>query len=374
MAVLKERLNRKNASGGYDTIYLETSSDIVIRPDGTTVEATLTTIKNDLTQVKSDLEDVGGDIQQQVTTIITGGNAKHASTHASGGSDPITPGAIGALSSGGTAAAATKLATSRTIQTNLGSTSAASFNGTANVSPGVTGILGFGNGGTGKTTAPLSLYALINGSSAITGASLADTDVIGVGDVSAATGKKVTIAELKKALGGSAGGGSISGDSYNLTGASVGSTVLFNNTYWTVVHMVPAAPSGYTVYLALATMTQTTQFGSNNVYAGSTLASKCTTYYNSMAADSKALCLGVSVEGVTAKVFVASYAQVNGGFSHFNSNANRICNYNGNPYPWWTSSPGSSGGVYYVKAVGSVRNGGYPSDTYGFRPFVAVKI
>jgi len=58
----------------------------------------------------------------------------------------------GKLSSGGTAAAASKLATARTIQTNLGSGSAASFNGTANVSPGVTGILSPGNGGTGQTS------------------------------------------------------------------------------------------------------------------------------------------------------------------------------------------------------------------------------
>ncbi len=56
---------------------------------------------------------------------------------------------VGALASGGTAAAATKLATARTVQTNLASTSAASFNGTANISPGVTGILSLQNGGTG---------------------------------------------------------------------------------------------------------------------------------------------------------------------------------------------------------------------------------
>lgn len=51
----------------------------------------------------------------------------------------------------GNAGTATKLATSRTIQTNLGSTSAASFNGSANITPGVTGVLEIGNGGTGNT-------------------------------------------------------------------------------------------------------------------------------------------------------------------------------------------------------------------------------
>lgn len=72
----------------------------------------------------------------------------------------ITPSSIGALASGGTAASATKLETSRTIQTNLGSTSTASFNGTANITPGVTGTLGIANGGTGSTTASGALNNL----------------------------------------------------------------------------------------------------------------------------------------------------------------------------------------------------------------------
>lgn len=59
---------------------------------------------------------------------------------------------VGALASGGTATAATKLATSRTIRTSLSSTSSASFDGTVNITPGVTGTLGVSNGGTGVTT------------------------------------------------------------------------------------------------------------------------------------------------------------------------------------------------------------------------------
>ena len=51
------------------------------------------------------------------------------------------------LNIGGSAAS---LTTGRTIQTDLASTSSASFNGTANITPGVTGILASGNGGTGN--------------------------------------------------------------------------------------------------------------------------------------------------------------------------------------------------------------------------------
>lgn len=53
-------------------------------------------------------------------------------------------------------------------------------------------------GGTGQTTAAQALYALINGSSTITAASVADTDYIGLGDVSATFGKKMLVSELKK--------------------------------------------------------------------------------------------------------------------------------------------------------------------------------
>jgi hypothetical protein len=51
-----------------------------------------------------------------------------------------------------TTGSAATLTTSRTFQTNLASTSTASFNGSANVTPGVTGTLPVANGGTGATT------------------------------------------------------------------------------------------------------------------------------------------------------------------------------------------------------------------------------
>lgn len=52
------------------------------------------------------------------------------------------------------------LKTSRSIQTNLGSTTAVSFNGSANITPGVTGTLGIANGGTGATSASAALTNL----------------------------------------------------------------------------------------------------------------------------------------------------------------------------------------------------------------------
>lgn len=70
------------------------------------------------------------------------------------GNDIVTEDQLsGYVTTTGTAASATKLTTARTIRTNLASTTAASFNGTANIAPGVTGTLPVANGGTGATTA-----------------------------------------------------------------------------------------------------------------------------------------------------------------------------------------------------------------------------
>lgn len=58
---------------------------------------------------------------------------------------------------------ATKLQTARTIRTNLASTSTASFDGSANVTPGVTGTLPIANGGTGGTTKTAAVANLLGG-------------------------------------------------------------------------------------------------------------------------------------------------------------------------------------------------------------------
>ena len=42
MATLKRRLYRKNSSGTYDTVHMESSSDLILRPNGRTVEQDLT--------------------------------------------------------------------------------------------------------------------------------------------------------------------------------------------------------------------------------------------------------------------------------------------------------------------------------------------
>ena len=55
---------------------------------------------------------------------------------------------------------ARRLTTARSIRTNLSSTSASNFDGTANITPGVTGTLPIANGGTGATSASAARTAL----------------------------------------------------------------------------------------------------------------------------------------------------------------------------------------------------------------------
>lgn len=99
----------------------------------------------------------------------------------------------------GNAGTATKLKTARTIQADLGSTSAKSFDGSANVTPGVTGILSVANGGTGRATLTAN-YALVgNGTGAASlraidttsGGTASSTSLITSGAVKAGLNAKI---------------------------------------------------------------------------------------------------------------------------------------------------------------------------------------
>ena len=88
---------------------------------------------------------------------VVAGTASAGSANTVARSDHIHP---AQTSVSGNAGTATKLETGRTIRINLSSTSYATFDGSANVTPGVTGILPIARGGTGSTTATSALKAL----------------------------------------------------------------------------------------------------------------------------------------------------------------------------------------------------------------------
>lgn len=148
---------------------------------------------------------------------------------------------------------------------------------------------------------------------------------------------------------------------------AVGNLVTFDNKSWRVVHQ-----EGTHWYLASEKIVSQTPFGSNNVYKGSTIAGVAATYESEQLSETaKEYCADVTVENVTAKVFIPNYEQVNGGFSYYNSKANRICQLNSTNSTWWTSSPDSSR-VYLVNTDGAIYNLD-PGSSGGFRPHICIK-
>ena len=97
-----------------------------------------------ITATTSEINCIGG-VTSNIQTQLDG-KSPVGHTHNYAGSD----------SAGGVATSAKQLETSHTIQTNLGSSTAVSFNGTSDINPGVTGVLPITNGGTGNATGKAS--------------------------------------------------------------------------------------------------------------------------------------------------------------------------------------------------------------------------
>ena len=301
MATLKQRLHRKNASGTYDTIHFESTSDLILRPSGRTVEQDLADY---LPQVQ-DNDNVPESLQKLIIGNTKGfirGRALSTEGHTHNASD-ITAGS---------------LSTSRLP------------------------VIPVNKGGTGRSTLTSGYFLRGNGTGAVTMSSVDD---------------------VKEALGISSGGGS-----YDIGSSGVGTIVKWANKNWIICH----TENGL-IYLAGLFFVSTSQkfdSGGSTAYAGSDLAQACVTYQNTIPSDSLALAVNTTVNGVTNKIFVASYEQMNGGFMLFYSNSQRELM---NTY-YWTSSSGSSGGVWYVRSDGGLSDGYYPTNSRGFRPFVALRL
>lgn len=150
----------------------------------------------------------------------------------------------------------------------------------------------------------------------------------------------------------------------------VGGTLSWAGKTWIVVHKVTGI-----VFLGLNTLEGTVQCSSDQWTVGyiwSKLYSKCVEF---------ATMLGLYdcdyvLDYMGGKVFVASYDQLNGDFSYFTSNTRRNLGAS-----YWTSSGHyqvNYSGMWYVKNDGVLNDGspassGYPTNSYGFRPFVALR-
>lgn len=152
-----------------------------------------------------------------------------------------------------------------------------------------------------------------------------------------------------------------------------GDVITWDSKRWLVCHY---DSSTNRVYLIAKDIISMTYFGNNVTYVGSSLAAECTRYQtNNMSAAALDMCANVTVEGVTAKVFVPSRNQMSGGFSWFATQANRIAYYNGSINYYWTSTGGSPSWpmAYCVISDGSLSSFA-PMTSYGFRPCVCVQL
>lgn len=92
---------------------------------------------------------------------------------------------------------------------------------------------------------------------------------------------------------------------------SVGDTLVVDEYEWIIVNKTSVA-----AVLGLSTIYSLTIFGSNNMYESSRLASVAANFEaQNLSAETKQCLNNVTVNNVTAKVFVPSYEQMNGGFA-----------------------------------------------------------
>lgn len=137
----------------------------------------------------------------------------------------------------------------------------------------------------------------------------------------------------------------------------VGDTMTFAGQQWIVSHKTSTE-----AYLTLNGLSGNSTW--NN------LGSTCQTWENShLNASQKAILKSITAGNTNGYVFVATYDQMNGGFSYFNSNTRRSV---GNFY--WTSTATSSGGAWYVGSDGGISYNYGTSDSNGFRPSICIDL
>ena len=211
------------------------------------------------------------------------------------------------------------------------------------------GTLSVSRGGTGRSTLTSGYFLRGNGTGAVTLSS--------VDDVRAAIG--IGSEEV------------IDPPAAPMSIPAVGGTLNWANNTWRVVHKM----TGLAI-LGLTTIPELVQFSEASVgeYLGSTLYCKCMEF----AIELKLYACDYVVDFMGGKVFIPGYDQLNGGFSYFTSASNRICNYNGIPQHYWTSSPYSFDPdcVWVIDGNGYFNPIGYssPTSAFGFRPFVALRL
>jgi len=161
---------------------------------------------------------------------------------------------------------------------------------------------------------------------------------------------------------------------FNIT-PTVGGVIFMDSRYYVIVH-IPA--DGGSVFVALQDYYGRMRFGSSTVqsfvhtYANSAAKANCDAFYtNCISAETKDknILLDVYVSGITSKVFLPTYDQMNGGFSYYESASNRILAAG----DWCGSTLSGTQSVCMVDAeTGNVTYGACTS-TYYMRPHLCIR-
>ena len=143
----------------------------------------------------------------------------------------------------------------------------------------------------------------------------------------------------------------------NLPDLTLGNVVNFAGMNWIVSHITSTE-----AYLTLQNLD-----GSSSWY---NLQSTCTSWAASkLDSSTQALLKSVTAGNTSGKVFVATKAQMDGGFSYFNSNSRRSVDSD-----YWTSTESYSNYAYRIDVNGYSGSVSSESSSYGFRPSVCIDL
>ena len=355
MAILQQRLNRKNETGSYDEIHLKTdATNVSLSPtDETTVKTKFDAVDNNFANVNTQMKNFV--TKEELTNYDMNANElilygkRLIATSITGKGVPTASDATFEVMASNIDSIVVSTGSGKSIWVTVPSVA---YSTTFSATKGGTTVHSSYIGALGKAKIELPGSDYI-GTWTVTGTFNGKTDSRQVNVTEDTNDYFVELVFIP-----------ISGN------VAVGNLITFDNKTWRVVHN-----TGNQWYLALSDIVENTQFGSNNAYKNSTLAGKCVSWQSAnLSATALEYCNNVTVENVTNKVFIPTYAQVNGGFSYYNSNANRICQLNGANSWWWTSSPGSGGSVYRVYTDGTIGYDYGPSSSSGFRPHVCITL
>ena len=151
------------------------------------------------------------------------------------------------------------------------------------------------------------------------------------------------------------GGSELNPELPDMSSLTVGNTVMFADREWVVSHRTSTE-----AYLTLKNLSSESTWRN--------LQNACINFADQLTEDQKACLKSVTAGNTSGKVFVATYEQMNGGFSYFNSDSRRALN-----EVYWTST--GIGPIYaqYVRIQGSLYAGDVSQTTsIGFRPSVCI--